>query len=742
MIGGYVVQEEFKRSKRSLVVKAYEENTDKFWVLKTYLGQDTKDSFPNLDLLKTMSHPNLRTVISERVGDEGLVFTMKYIDGYDIDRQLKQGVSADLFRQIISDVCDGLSALHAQRLVHGDISPSNILIDQALNTTIIDLEGAIKFGERPYNRGEGYVTGTPEYISPEKITNQILDNRADIYSFGCLVFKILTGKSPFSEVTETEIGNRHLSHSVPRLPMHLAAFQSAIDSCLAKNPNDRPRTIDSLKGELLSIDIDSRFEHGLIKSSRITTREIKSIQADEFLLSREMARNDLRGRISGDRRSFRLPLIFSILIFCVSAVLITALLSPDTLMKVRDVVRLGDDSELQARWSAAQSLHQDLNQSPISIIAGYRRVLEIDDSHQGALTAISSLATQWETEIRVALSQGELTRAQSKLSESIIALPDEEVWSYLKDDIQNHRHVLRLLGSTRKLLEVHGLSDIPTATLAIQAYQEVLRVAPGYSVATEELNNLARHYADLATSAAEDGRVDEAINYLERAITANSNLPQLTKVRENIRQATTLQAAIQELLKLASAYRETGSIVSPAGANAAELYHRVLAADPSNKIANEALSQIVSELLVRIKAFLVAGALQDATSIVEQSVAAGLDSTVVNKMKASVEEEIARRDHVAYLLDKAEELFSKRYITEPVEGNVIAISREIERIDPGNIQAARLLERSSTILVEVAEDAYKFNMREDAEYYLNLALTIMPDSESGEILNNKLRKNL
>ena len=136
------------------------------------------------------------------------------------------------------------------------------------------------------------------------------------------------------------------------------------------------------------------------------------------------------------------------------------------------------------------------------------------------------------------------------------------------------------------------------------------------------------------------------------------------------------------------------------------------------------------------------GALQDATSIVEQSVAAGLDSTVVNKMKASVEEEIARRDHVAYLLDKAEELFSKRYITEPVEGNVIAISREIERIDPGNIQAARLLERSSTILVEVAEDAYKFNMREDAEYYLNLALTIMPDSESGEILNNKLRKNL
>ena len=84
--------------------------------------QHIKQGRVQLDLLKTMSHPNLRTVISERVGDEGLVFTMKFIDGHDIDRQLKQGVSADLFRQIISDVCDGLSALHAQRLVHGDIA--------------------------------------------------------------------------------------------------------------------------------------------------------------------------------------------------------------------------------------------------------------------------------------------------------------------------------------------------------------------------------------------------------------------------------------------------------------------------------------------------------------------------------------------------------------------------------------------------------------------------------------------
>ena len=115
---------------------------------------------------------------------------------------------------------------------------------------------------------------------------------------------------------------------------------------------------------------------------------------------------------------------------------------------------------------------------------------------------------------------------------------------------------------------------------------------------------------------------------------------------------------------------------------------------------------------------------------------------VVNRMKASVEEEIARRDQVVYLLDKAEELFSKRYITEPGEDNVVAISREIERIDPGNINAAQLLERSSRVLVQVAEEAYKFNMREDAEHYLNLAFMIMPDSESGKILYNKLRKDI
>ena len=103
MISGYIVQEELKRSRRTLIVKAYEENTDKVWALKTYSEQNNKDSFPNLDLIKTISHPNLRTVISESVGDDGLVFTMEYIDGHDIDQQLNQGISAELYRQIISD---------------------------------------------------------------------------------------------------------------------------------------------------------------------------------------------------------------------------------------------------------------------------------------------------------------------------------------------------------------------------------------------------------------------------------------------------------------------------------------------------------------------------------------------------------------------------------------------------------------------------------------------------------------
>ena len=87
--------------------------------------------------------------------------------------------------------------------------------------------------------------------------------------------------------------------------------------------------------------------------------------------------------------------------------------------------------------------------------------------------------------------------------------------------------------------------------------------------------------------------MDNALNFLDRASAANSELTLLDDVRDSIRQATTLQVAIAEMLQNAGGLRAAGTLINPPGENAAEIYHRVLAADPDNSEAENTLERSI-----------------------------------------------------------------------------------------------------------------------------------------------------
>jgi tetratricopeptide (TPR) repeat protein len=244
-------------------------------------------------------------------------------------------------------------------------------------------------------------------------------------------------------------------------------------------------------------------------------------------------------------------------------------------------------------------LREDANQSLATVVAGYRRVLNLAPGHQAAEAALASIADQWKADIRSALEQGNLTLAENKLDETTQAFPNDASLVDLSRQLTNRKHAERLLASTQGLLSSHGLSDIPSATAAIQAYQEVRRLAPGHVVAQAELDALGQHYANLAAQAADEGQVEQAIGFLDRASAANDQLPELALVREKIQEAATLQSAISDMLQQASAYRGAGALINPPGQNAAELYHRVLATAPDNAIAAQGLNEVVSQLLAR-----------------------------------------------------------------------------------------------------------------------------------------------
>jgi len=390
-------------------------------------------------------------------------------------------------------------------------------------------------------------------------------------------------------------------------------------------------------------------------------------------------------------------------------------------------IGVGEDPLLTVAWSDAQSLRQDPNQGLAAIAAGFRRVLAIAPEHLGAQEGVAGLAVDWQTSIDEALISGDLARAETRLREAREVFPNDVDWIQLAVELDNRQRAERIMRSTQGLLASNGLSPLPSATAAIQSFQEVLRLAPNYEAAQTALEDIADHYAGLASSAARVGEVSVAINLLERASAANPQLTELDRVRKIISQVATAQAAIDALLQQAREFRAANQLIKPAGRNAAELYHRVLATDPKNIFAAQGLDEVTAQITEQADQLLASGRLDDVALLVNQAASAGMSESVVNGLRVRLNDEESRLRVLDLSLAKAASLIEEGYLTAPEQENAVAYLREVQQLDPGNEVAHILLARCAEQLAAVAQEAYTYGLTDAATQYLDLALTITPE---------------
>ncbi|TDJ26058.1 MAG: serine/threonine protein kinase [Gammaproteobacteria bacterium] len=688
-----------------------------------------------------LTHPNIVQVYDVGAHESLLFLVMEYLRGGDLNQRLEKGMHVTELIDVINDIGKALDYAHHKGFIHRDIKPENILFREDGSAVLTDFGIARTVSENPSLTLAGTVVGTPQYMSPEQASGRELDGRSDLYSLGVVFYRMLTGDVPYEANSAVSIGIKHLQEPIPRLPNYLDVFQPMIDRMLAKKPEHRYQTGAELSAALDEVRTSTRLPNATIKSKVVTTQEIRAVGTTLLTTARDPVRAKRRSRRQRRQRLFRrftsLGLVF-VLVGIGSWIFVQ---QPQWINRLMTITGIIEDPMVQVVWNDAQSLHQDPNQSLDAIVAGYRRVLSIEPEHLEARSAIEGLAAQWKDDILQALQQGNLAAAETKLIESIAAFPEDPVLADLSQQLTNHQHADSLLTTTQALLRSHGLSDIPSATAAIQAYKEVLRLAPDHAVAVAELDALAEHYSDLAGTAADNGDVDSAMIFLDRASAANAKLPDLALAREKIQQATTLRAAIAEMLQQASAHRVAGALINPAGENAAELYHSVLATDPDNVIAIQGIGEIVSQLLNLATQLLADGQLSDLQDLVDRASAVGLAQTAVNEIKERLDSEVLRLATVERHLSNAELLLSQGFITEPQEGNAVFLLREVERLDAGNVIARALLSRSAARLASVAQEAWEVGLTEDAKHYLELALTVTPDVEIWRRLREDWEKN-
>ncbi len=739
-IPGFEIQKELGRGGMAQVYLAVQRKFGRLVALKVVTSDIARDpGFRNRFLQESrinaqLSHPNIVQVYDVGVEGDALYLVMEYIKGGDLIHRLEAGIHVQELIRVVTDVGRALDYAHNLGFIHRDIKPENILFREDGSAVLSDFGIARVVDENPTITRIGTVVGTPQYMSPEQASGRKLDGRSDLYSLGVVFYRMLTGDVPFRADSATTIGVKHLQEPVPRLPSYLSAFQTVIDRCLAKRPEQRYQTAAELSAALEKIKTDAPLPNATIRTQAVSTREIRAVGSSAFTALRDPIRAKRSSRRRVRRQRTRRALIFALLVVVVAAGSLISVQQPQWVNRLLSGAGILKDPAVREAWNNARSLRQDPNQSLATIVAAHRRVLSLEPYHPGATEALAGLASQWKQDIIVALEQGNLSLAETKLAESSQAFPDDPELAQLLVETTNRQHADSLLTSTQELMRSHGLEDIPSVTAAIQAYQEVLRLAPGHPVASSELDTLAAHYAGLADEAADSGRIDDAMNYLNRAAAANSSLPQLNLVREKIRQATTAGTAIADILEQAREYRAAGALINPPGENAAELYHRALITDPNNVVAEQGLNEVMSQVNRNAEQLLAQGDMDATRALVDRASAVGLDRVSVNQIKARLEVESNRQTAVAGYLDQAQALLSQGYVTEPPEANAVSLLREVERVDPGNQLARALLAQSAARLAGVAQEAFAAGMTEQAKRYLDLALSVTPDDRNWQKL--------
>ncbi len=240
-------------------------------VLRRELVQDESSVRRFLVEAKAVSalrSPHTITLFDFGITQEGLLyFTMELLEGEVLTKLIRSEAPFAPARaaRIVTQVCESLKEAHGKGILHRDLKPDNIFLvagpDGKEHVKVLDF-GIAKIlddGTSESITKTGMVCGTPMYLSPEQAVGKSLDSRSDIYSLGIILYEMLAGEPPFVDATPVGILMKQvnerpepLSARNPnvRIPESLERFLMRV---LAKDPDDRPQTVEAMAGELREV---------------------------------------------------------------------------------------------------------------------------------------------------------------------------------------------------------------------------------------------------------------------------------------------------------------------------------------------------------------------------------------------------------------------------------------------------------------------------------------------------------
>jgi hypothetical protein len=242
-IAGYRIEELAGRGGMGDVYRAFDTRLERPIALKLLSRGLADDETFRERLLResrlaaSLDHPNVVPIYEAGEADDRLFIAMRYVDGTDLKALLRRdgALEPDRAVAIAVQVADALDAAHARGLVHRDVKPSNVLLDQQggrEHAYLADFGLTQSVSDRAPT--DGQLMGTVDYVAPEQIRGDDVDARADVYALGCLLFETLTGTLPFSGASEVGVVFAHLEEPPPAASERNPTLPRAVDAVLAR----------------------------------------------------------------------------------------------------------------------------------------------------------------------------------------------------------------------------------------------------------------------------------------------------------------------------------------------------------------------------------------------------------------------------------------------------------------------------------------------------------------------------
>ena len=205
-----------------------------------------------------VQHPNIAVIHS--IEEDGGIFAlcMEYVDGVTLKQLVARGpLSLNQIVRIGADIASGMHAAHEQGIVHRDLKPANVMISRRGEVKVMDFGLAVR-PQRVVNTLGPNTYGTVQYMSPEQAQGQKLGPASDIFSFGSLLYELVTGRAPFNAANDLAILQSIINTQPEPLREHRRdvppALEQIVRGCMAKLPDQRWASMQDIRDELQYVE--------------------------------------------------------------------------------------------------------------------------------------------------------------------------------------------------------------------------------------------------------------------------------------------------------------------------------------------------------------------------------------------------------------------------------------------------------------------------------------------------------